>query len=54
MDLLGRSWTRLEVIVTFLAILELIKQQELAVMQDATFGEIMLLPLAVEEVARLD
>jgi segregation and condensation protein A len=53
-ELLGRSWTRLEVIVTFLAVLELIKQQELAVMQDATFGEIMLMPLAVAEVERTD
>ena len=53
-ELLGRSWTRLEVIVTFLAILELIKQQELEVMQDATFGKIMLMPLAVAEVERLD
>jgi len=50
-ELLGRSWTRLEVIVTFLAILELIKQQELEVIQDATFGEIMLLPRMVAEVA---
>lgn len=43
-SVLGSAYTRTEVIVTFLAILELIKQQELTVEQDATFGEIYLLP----------
>jgi segregation and condensation protein A len=43
--LLTLQATRLEVIVTFLAVLELIKQQEVAAVQDATFGEIMLMPL---------
>jgi segregation and condensation protein A len=43
--LLTAQATRLEVIVTFLAVLELIKQQEVAAVQDATFGEIMLRPL---------
>ncbi len=42
--LLSRSVTRLEVIVTFLAVLELVKLQEVEVMQDATFGEIYLAP----------
>ena len=42
--LLSRSVTRLEVIVTFLALLELIKLHEVEVIQDATFGEIYLLP----------
>ena len=41
-DLLGESTSRIEVVVTFLAILELIKQQELQVSQDETFGEIVL------------
>ena len=44
-SVLGNAYTRTEVIVTFLAVLELIKQQELAVEQDATFGEIYLIPL---------
>ena len=40
--LLSQSRTRLEVIVTFLAVLELIKQKEIAAEQEETFGEIML------------
>ena len=40
--LLSQSRTRLEVIVTFLAVLELIKQKEIAAEQEKTFGEIML------------
>ena len=43
-ELLSRSWSRMEVIVTFLAILELIKQHELLAVQTNTFGEIALLP----------
>ena len=42
--LLSRSATRIEVIVTFLAVLELVKLHEIEVVQDATFGEIHLLP----------
>lgn len=41
-ELLSAATSRLEVIVTFLALLELIKQQELHVKQDSTFGEILL------------
>ncbi|MEZ4866911.1 MAG: segregation/condensation protein A [Caldilineaceae bacterium] len=41
-ELLGRGSTRVEVVVTFLAILELIKQRELAVEQEDVFGEIRL------------
>jgi segregation and condensation protein A len=41
-DLLGEARSRMEVVVTFLAILELIKQHEVDVMQDNTFGEIHL------------
>ncbi len=44
-DLLSQSFTRMEVVVTFLAILELIKQHELVAIQDDVFGEIMLMPL---------
>lgn len=42
--LLSAQSNRLEVIVTFLAILELIKQQEVLAVQDETFGEILLVP----------
>jgi segregation and condensation protein A len=41
-ELLDSRSTRLEIVVTFLAVLELIKQQELAARQDGTFGEIVL------------
>ncbi len=40
--LLGESSSRLEIIVTFLAVLEMIKQRELLAQQDDTFGEIVL------------
>ncbi len=40
--LLSRSRSRLEVIVAFLAVLELIKQKEIAAEQEETFGEILL------------
>ena len=40
--LLSQSRTRQEVIVTFLAVLELIKQKEIAAEQEETFGEILL------------
>ncbi|MDI9546008.1 MAG: segregation/condensation protein A [Chloroflexota bacterium] len=42
--LLGEGCSRIEVIVTFLAVLELIKLRELSVRQSGTFGEIILLP----------
>ena len=44
-ELLSRGRTRMEVIVTFLAVLELIKQEELSAEQEGTFGEIVLVPL---------
>lgn len=47
-DLLSQGTTRLEVVVTFLAILELIKQRELLAEQDRTFGEIVLVPIQGE------
>lgn len=40
--LLSQGRSRLEVIVTFLAVLELIKQKEIAAEQEETFGEIVL------------
>ena len=46
--LLEMSKSRLEIIVTFLAVLELVKQRELIADQQATFGEIVLLPAADE------
>jgi segregation and condensation protein A len=42
--LLRRAATRLEVIVTFLAVLELMKQYVIDVRQDALFGDIVILP----------
>ncbi len=48
-ELLTHGATRLEIVVTFLAILELIKQRELLAAQSATFGEITLMPLAQHE-----
>lgn len=41
-ELLSRQASRLEVIVTFLAVLELIKQHEVVAMQDDLFGEIVI------------
>ena len=45
LELLGAQHTRLGVIVTFLAVLELIKQGELELYQEDTFGVIQLLPI---------
>jgi segregation and condensation protein A len=41
-QLLERAQTRIEIIVTFLAILELIKRRQIRARQDALFGEIVL------------
>ncbi|MEZ4613989.1 MAG: segregation/condensation protein A [Caldilineaceae bacterium] len=41
-ELLSRETSRIEVVVTFLAVLELIKQREVLFEQDNTFGEITL------------
>ncbi len=41
--LLERATTRVEIIVTFLAVLELIKRREIAAQQDKLFGEIVLM-----------
>ena len=48
-ELLTHGATRLEIVVTFLAILELIKQRELLAAQSTTFGEISLLPFTYDE-----
>jgi len=45
-QLVGRPASRVETIVTFLALLELLKQGELEVRQKANFGDILLLPAA--------
>jgi segregation and condensation protein A len=42
--LLSQSATRLEVVVTFLAVLELYKMGEVEVLQDGTFADIFLIP----------
>jgi segregation and condensation protein A len=47
--LLEDGSSRIEIIVTFLAVLELVKQRELVARQDATFGEIVL--VVVDEAA---
>ncbi len=43
-DLLRRSRSRLEVVVAFLAVLELIKQRQVTATQDQVFGEIEIVP----------
>ena len=48
-DLLFAGKTRLEIVVTFLAVLELIKQREIVVEQKGVFGEIVLRGIAVNE-----
>jgi len=47
--LLGECRSRLEMIVTFLALLELLKLHRIAAVQDVTFGEIELMLPAEEE-----
>jgi segregation and condensation protein A len=42
--LLGKRHTRLEIVVTFLAMLELVKRRYLKAQQDALFGDIDLVP----------
>jgi len=43
--LLTQAYTRQEVAVTFLAVLELIKQHRVQALQEQMFGEIVILPL---------
>lgn len=44
-QLLEEGSSRIEIIVTFLAVLELVKQREVVARQDGTFGEIVLVVL---------
>ena len=44
--MLHRAQNRVEVIVTFLAVLELLRRRKVEVAQDNLFGDIMILPLA--------
>jgi segregation and condensation protein A len=46
--LLSGSATRLEVVVTFLAVLELFKLGEIEVVQEGTFADIYLLPAMLQ------
>jgi segregation and condensation protein A len=50
-QLMGEGSSRLEIIVTFLAVLELVKQREVVAQQDGTFGEIVLIVMDASEEA---
>jgi segregation and condensation protein A len=52
-DLLGEQSTRLAVVVTFLAVLELIKQREVVAWQEETFGTILLTAPVAEDLEPL-
>lgn len=47
-SLLGRAVSRVEIIVTFLAVLELIKQYVVVVQQDGLYGDIVVSPYKTE------
>ncbi len=49
-SLLLRAHHRMEIIVTLLAVLELIKRRQIAVTQDQPFGDIMITPVAGSEI----
>lgn len=53
-DLLSRSATRLEVVVTFLAVLELFKLGEIEVVQEGTFADIYLVPASTQPLSASD
>lgn len=53
-SLVDRCQSRLEIVVTFLAVLELMKQHELVAEQDATFGEILLTYTPVDPPVQAD
>ena len=42
-DIVGDDFTRGEIITTFMALLELLKRQQICVSQDEQFGEILIL-----------
>ena len=44
-DLLAEAQSRVEIMVTFLAILELVKQRRVAAFQEKVFGDILVEPL---------
>jgi segregation and condensation protein A len=44
-DLLAESQSRIEIMITFLAILELVKQRRVAAFQEKVFGDILVEPL---------
>jgi chromatin segregation and condensation protein Rec8/ScpA/Scc1 (kleisin family) len=44
--MLRRAQNRVEIIVTFLAVLELLRRRKVEVEQDSTFGDILILPAA--------
>lgn len=44
--MLHRAQNRVEIIVTFLAVLELLRRRKVEVEQDTTFGDILILPVA--------
>ncbi len=44
--MLRRAQNRVEIIVTFLAVLELLRRRKVEVEQDSTFGDILILPVA--------
>ena len=48
-DSLGHACSQIDVVITFLAVLQLIKQDELRAVQNSTFGEIMLLANSRDE-----
>jgi len=50
-DLFTRGGTRLEVVVTFLAVLELIRQRKVVALQEELFGEIMIRRVLVTDLA---
>lgn len=49
-DLFTRGGSRLEIVVTFLALLELIRQRRAVAVQEGTFGEILIRRVVVTEV----
>ena len=49
-SLLLRAHHRVEIIVTLLAVLELIKRRQIEVTQDQPFGDIMITPVAGSEI----
>jgi segregation and condensation protein A len=46
--LMGRTRVRMEIVVTFMALLELIKMGQVVVIQDANFADILILPKRTE------